>query len=253
MALDAGFRHLDTAAAYLNERAIGEGIASSKVPREEILVSGKLWRTKRTARQVMRACKQTLRQLGTDYLDLYLMHWPASPEDDEAWAIRNAEVWGAMETLLTDGLVRAIGVCNFLPYHIEELAKTWSVVPAVNQIELHPGILREELLECNERHGIATQAWSPLANGKLLGHPIIAEVAKSANATAAQVCLRWCQCHGATPITASKSIAHMKESLACASITLTREQICRIDEMEPFGESGMTALGASAIAREDTK
>ncbi|HEX9336413.1 MAG TPA: aldo/keto reductase [Pseudonocardiaceae bacterium] len=184
-ALDAGYRLIDTAQMYGNERQVGEGIARSDVPREDVFVTTKLANDLHGYDGAIAALDESLNQLGTDYVDLYLIHWPWPQQG------RYLETWQAFEKVAADGRARAIGVSNFQPQHLDRLAADSNTVPAVNQIELHPAFQQAELRTYHATHGIATEAWSPIAQGKVLGEPVITELAERHGRSPAQIVLRW--------------------------------------------------------------
>ena len=185
-ALEVGYRFVDTAASYENERGVGQGIADSGLPREEVFVSTKLRGRDQGYDSAKQARRSSLERLGLDSVDLYLVHWPLPRLD------RYVESWLAMEELLAEGLTRAIGVSNFLPEHLDRLAAESSTVPAVNQIECHPREPQLEQRADDARRGIVTESWSPLANGgELLGAPVLAGIGERHGRTPAQVVLRW--------------------------------------------------------------
>ena len=237
-AVDCGYRLIDTAASYGNETAVKKALRDCGISREELLVSGKLWNTKRQYDDAIAACKQSLRRLGLDYFDLYLVHWPASPALYENWREINAECWRAMETLNREGLAKAIGICNYLPHHLDELMKTAKVVPAVNQIELHPGFPNAETVRyCHER-GIVVEAWSPLGNGSLLENETLTEVAMKYGKTSAQVCLRWCIQHGAIPLPKSANHERIRQNFDVFDFEISGEDMVAIDNLPFLGGAG---------------
>ncbi|BDM71169.1 oxidoreductase [Streptomyces nigrescens] len=185
-ALDAGYRSIDTAAIYGNEEGTGKALAASGIPRDELFVTTKLWNSDQGYDAALRAFDASLTKLGLEYVDLYLIHWPVPSKD------AYTETYKAFEKILADGRAKAIGVSNFLPGHLERLLGETSVVPAVNQIELHPHLQQEESRAFHARHGIATEAWSPLGQGRgLLDDPTIGRIAAKHGRTPAQVVLRW--------------------------------------------------------------
>lgn len=190
-AYEIGYSLIDTAAAYSNERAIGRAVAELGVPRDELLLSDKVWNTYRGYEKVREACKNSLKKLKTDYLDLYLIHWPASPRLYPDWVSINAETWRGMESLYQEGVVQAIGVCNFKVHHLEELEKSAEIMPMVNQVECHPGMSQEKLADyCREKR-IKIEASSPLGNGQILENEILRNIAREKGRSTAQICLRW--------------------------------------------------------------
>jgi 2,5-diketo-D-gluconate reductase A len=222
-ALEVGYRFVDTAASYENERGVGQAIAGSGLPREEVFVSTKL----RGREQGFDAAKQALRasldRLGLDYVDLYLIHWPLPRLD------RYVESWLAMEELLAEGLTRAIGVSNFLPEHLDQLAAASSTVPAVNQIECHPREPQLEQRADDARRGIVTESWSPLANGgELLGRPVLAGIAARHGRTPAQVVLRWHVQQGLVTFPKASSRSRLVENLDVFDFALTDEDLAAI-------------------------
>ncbi|MEV7467093.1 aldo/keto reductase [Streptomyces kronopolitis] len=185
-ALDAGYRSIDTAAIYGNEEGTGKALAASGLPREELFVTTKLWNGDQGYDATLQAFETSLTKLGLEYVDLYLIHWPLPSRDTYV------DTYKALEKIQADGRARAIGVSNFLPGHLERLLGETSVVPAVNQVELHPQFQQAESRAFHARHGIATEAWSPLGQGKgLLEHAALAELAAKHGKTPAQVVLRW--------------------------------------------------------------
>ncbi|MCW2693462.1 MAG: 2,5-diketo-D-gluconic acid reductase [Mycobacterium sp.] len=185
-AIRAGYRLLDTAAAYQNEEGVGKAIADAGVPREELFITTKLWNADQGYDNALRAFDASLQKLGIDQVDLYLIHWPLPKRD------RYVETWKALEKIYADGRARAIGVSNFTERHLNRLLDETDVVPAVNQVELHPRLPQEELRAFHAQHGIATEAWSPIGQGKgLLDDPVIGAIAERVGKSPAQVVLRW--------------------------------------------------------------
>ncbi|MGW5927485.1 aldo/keto reductase [Streptomyces anulatus] len=184
-ALEAGYRSIDTAAIYGNEVGVGRALAASGIPREELFVTTKLWNADQGYDATLAAFDASLAKLGLDYVDLYLIHWPTPAHD------LYPESWRALEKLAADGRIRAAGVSNFQPAHLRRLLETGTLVPAVNQIELHPGLQQAELRAFHAEHGIATEAWSPLAQGALLKEKALVSIAERHGKSPAQVVLRW--------------------------------------------------------------
>lgn len=184
-ALDAGYRSIDTAAVYGNEAGVGRALATSGIPRAELFVTTKLWNADQGYDSALAAFDASLAKLGLDYVDLYLIHWPTPAHD------LYPDTWRALEKLLADGRIRAAGVSNFQPAHLRRLIDAGSLVPAVNQIELHPGLQQNELRTLHAEHGIATEAWSPLAQGALLDDGALVSIAGRHGKSPAQVVLRW--------------------------------------------------------------
>ncbi|MBQ1332047.1 MAG: aldo/keto reductase, partial [Lachnospiraceae bacterium] len=193
-AVDAGYRLIDTGFIYENEAAVGEGIraalAEGNMAREDLFVTGKVWNTERGYDTTIAAFERTAAALGLEYLDLYLIHWPAIARHYENWREINADTWRALTDLYQAGRVRAIGVSNFLPKHIEPLMET-ETAPMVDQIQYHPGMMQTPVVDWCREHGIAVEGWSPLGMGRLLGDPVLAGIAEKHGKTPAQVCIRW--------------------------------------------------------------
>ncbi|MFD0052605.1 aldo/keto reductase [Streptomyces sp. NPDC005047] len=225
-ALEAGYRSIDTAAIYGNEEGTGRALAASGVAREDLFVTTKLWNSEQGYDSTLRAFDASLAKLGLEYLDLYLIHWPVPAKD------RYVDTYKAFEKLLADGRVRAIGVSNFLPEHLERLTGETSVVPAVNQIELHPHLQQHASREAHARQGIATEAWSPLGSGKgILEIPAIVAIAQKHNRTPAQVVLRWHLQLGNVVIPKSVTPSRIKENIDVFGFTLDTEDLAAISAL----------------------
>ncbi|MEV0096799.1 aldo/keto reductase [Streptomyces sp. NPDC050738] len=206
-ALEAGYRSIDTAAIYGNERGVGQALAQSGIARDELFITTKLWNADQGYDATLAAFDASLEKLGLDYVDLYLIHWPTPARD------LYLDTWRALEKLLADGRTRAIGVSNFQPAHLERLIESSSVVPAVNQIELHPGLQQQELRAFHAKHGIVTEAWSPLAQGAVLGDEAVTSLAAKHGRSPAQVVLRWHLQTGNVVIPKSVTEARIRENL----------------------------------------
>lgn len=184
-ALETGYRHIDTAAAYGNEREVGQAISKSGLARADVYVTTKLWNADQGYDSTLKAFDASMDRLGLDYLDLYLIHWPVPAND------KYVETFKAFAELRKQGRIRSIGVSNFAPEHLRKLVDATGIVPAVNQIELHPRLQQHELREMHAQQGIATEAWSPLGQGSLLADPTVTAVAEAHSKTPAQVLIRW--------------------------------------------------------------
>jgi 2,5-diketo-D-gluconate reductase A len=185
LALEAGYRHIDTAAAYRNEAGVGKAIRASGLGREEVFVTTKLWNDQQGHDKAIQAFAASLERLGLDFVDLYLIHWPLP------MAGKYVETWQALVELHAEGRSRAIGVSNFTAEHLQRVIDETGVTPAINQVELHPYLQQVSLREFHAEHGIATEAWSPLAQGALLDDPVVVKIAEAHGKTPAQVVLRW--------------------------------------------------------------
>ncbi len=226
LALDAGYRSIDTAAAYGNEAGVGAAVHASGLAREEIFVTTKLWNSSHGRERAMNAFEKSLGRLALDYVDLYLIHWPVPTSD------KYVETWQALVELQEHGRVRSIGVSNFLPEHLDRIIEATGVVPAVNQVELHPRFQQAALRRYHEERGILTEAWSPLAQGGVLEDETIQELAKAHGQTPAQVVLRWHLQLGNVVIPKSTTPARIKENFDLFDFELSDEEMARIEELE---------------------
>ncbi|MDH6696875.1 aldo/keto reductase [Streptomyces sp. MAA16] len=226
-ALESGYRSIDTAAVYGNEEGTGRAIAASGLPREDVFVTTKLWNSDQGYDSTLRAFDTSLAKLGLEYVDLYLIHWPAPDRDSYL------DTYKAFERLHADGRVRAIGVSNFLPEHLKRLLDETSVVPAVNQIELHPQLQQRELRELHAEHGIATEDWSPLGSGKgLLEVPALVAIAQKHERTPAQVVVRWHLQVGNIVIPKSVTPSRIKENIDVFDFSLDAEDLAAISALD---------------------
>ncbi|WSN29360.1 aldo/keto reductase [Streptomyces griseoaurantiacus] len=226
-ALEAGYRSIDTAAIYGNEEGTGRAIASSGLPREELFVTTKLWNADQGHDSTLRAFDTSLKKLGLEYVDLYLIHWPMP---DRGMFV---DTYKAFEKLYEEGRAKAIGVSNFLPEHLTTLLEATSVVPAVNQIELHPQLQQQTAREVHAEHGIATEAWSPLGSGKgLLDVPAIVAIARKHGRTPAQVVLRWHLQLGNVVIPKSVTPSRIKENFDVFDFSLDEEDLGAISALD---------------------
>ena len=237
-ALGVGYRHIDTAAAYGNEVSVGEGIRASGLARSEVFVTSKLWNTERGYDKTMAAFEKTVSDLGLDYLDLYLIHWPAAANQFENWQDINLSTWKAMTELYKAGRIRAIGVSNFLPHHLQALMES-EVQPMVNQIEFHPGQMQKETLQYCKEHGILVEAWSPLGTGRMLNNETLKTIAGKYKKSVAQLCIRWCLQNGVLPLPKSVTPSRIKENAAVFDFEITAEDMSAINSMAYCGGSGL--------------
>lgn len=235
-ALLLGYRHVDTAAYYGNEAEVGEGIRRSGVPREDVFVTTKVWNTHREYRKVFESCDESLQKLKLDYIDLLLIHWPANVRSyGEQAPDLNRDMWRAFEDLYQDGKVRAIGVSNFLPHHLQQILDTARVIPMADQIEIHPGWLQKETVDfCRERN-ILVEAWSPMARQAVTENCVLQELASRHGKTPAQICLRWELQHGILPLPKSTRRERIRENAALFDFTLTDEEMAAVDALRDIG------------------
>ncbi|WP_425837806.1 aldo/keto reductase [Microbacterium sp. PA5] len=227
-ALEAGYRHIDTAAVYRNEEGVGRAIAASGIPRDELFVTTKLWNSEQGTDSTRAALATSLETLGLDHVDLYLIHWPRPDLD------RYVASWQTLEELRGEGLTRSIGVSNFHRPHLERLLAETDTVPAVNQIELHPAFAQRELRAFGEGHGIRTEAWGPLGQGKydLFGEQAVQAAASAHGATPAQVVIRWHLQHGIIVFPKSSTRERIAENIDVFGFELTADEMAAIDALD---------------------
>ncbi len=234
-----GYRLIDSASAYTNEIALAKAFASNNIPREDIILSDKVWNTGRGYEAVQEACKRSLKKLKTDYFDVYLIHWPASMKLYDNWAEINAETWRGMEQLYRDGLVKNIGVCNFKIHHLEELKKTADVMPFLNQVELHPGFPQQELIDYCEDEKIVIEASSPLGNGQILENEVLNELAVKKGVSVSQICLRWEIQKGIMVIPKTSKKERLHTNMDVFGFALSDEEMKEIDSIPYCGGIGI--------------
>jgi len=234
-ALEVGYRHIDTAQMYGNEKGVGEAVRASGLDRADVFVTSKLDNGFHRPDDARRAFDDTLSELGFDYVDLFLIHWPLPTRYDGDFV----STWRTLEQFHRDGRARSIGVSNFQVEHLERLAVESDVVPAVNQIELHPYLLNDEVRVFGEALGIATQAWSPIAQGNVLGDPVITAIADGLGRTPAQVVLRWHIQRDSIVFPKSTTPARISENFKLFDFELEADDIERIDALDQ-GEAGRT-------------
>lgn len=235
-ALAVGYRHIDTAALYGNESGVGQAVKDSGLKREEVFITSKLWNTERGYDKTMAAFEKTLAELGTDYLDLYLIHWPANEKQfgQEAAAL-NLDTWRAFEDLYKAGKIKAIGVSNFMPNHLEALLAQAEIKPMVNQIEVHPGWPQTEAIRYCQRNDILVEAWAPLGEAAALSNPVLAKIAAKYDHTPAQVCLRWEVQQGILPLPKSVHKERMAENTKLFDFELTEDEMDIIGALRNLG------------------
>lgn len=244
-ALDAGYRHIDTATVYGNEVGVGKGIKASGVAREDLFLTTKLWNTDRGYDQTLAAMDKSLLSLGVDYVDLYLIHWPNPAAHRQDWQALNADTWRAMEAILKSGKARAIGVSNFRQHHLDELFKTAAVLPMVNQIFLNPSDRQAELTAYNSAHGMLNEAYSPLGTGKMFGVKTLQQLAERYHKSVAQVVLRWSLQHGFVPLPKSVHPDRIQQNADLFDFELSAEDMTVID-----GLHGVASLAKDPDTRE---
>lgn len=229
-ALSAGYRHVDTAAVYENEDGVGEGIRASGIARSEIFLTTKLWNADQGYDSTLKAFDASLKRLGTDYVDLYLIHWPAPKRD------QYVDTWKAFIQLQKEGRARSIGVSNFQPEHLQRLIDETGVTPVINQIELHPDFPQKENRAWHEKHRIVTESWSPLGQGTLLENPVVAKVAAKHGRTPAQVIIRWHIDNGLVVIPKSVTPSRIEENFKVFDFRLDAEDMATFADLEKDGK-----------------
>jgi 2,5-diketo-D-gluconate reductase A len=231
-AIDAGYRHVDTAKLYFNEAGVGQGVRASGIPREELFVTTKVWNDDQGYDETLRAFDASLALLGMDYVDLYLIHWPAPKQD------RYVDTWRALEAIKRDGRARSIGVSNFNRPHLEKLLASSTEPPVINQVEVQPWLQQRALRDFDAAHGIVTEAWSPLARGRVLGDPTLESIAQKHGKSSAQVVLRWHIQQGLVVIPKSNSIERIRENSRVFDFELDATDLDAISALETGERTG---------------
>lgn len=237
-AIEAGYRYFDTASFYGTETYLAEAVRESGIARDEIFIASKLWKTEMGYDNVKSAFRRTLDNLKTDYLDLYLIHWPLPEPGYKDWKQLDKETWKAMEELVREGKIRAIGLSNFLPHHIENILEDCTVRPAVDQIEYHPGYSQEAVVQYCKERDILVQAWSPIGRQRVLTEPLVQELGGKYGVSPAKICLKFAVQRGIIPLPKSSSMERMKENLDLWSFEMDEEDIWRLATMPQAGWSG---------------
>ncbi|MGV0964556.1 aldo/keto reductase [Empedobacter falsenii] len=240
IALEKGYTHIDTAAIYKNEKEIGAVLKAENVDRSKLFITSKCWNTERGYEKAMAAFEQTLTDFQTDYLDLYLIHWPANETQfPDTWAELNAGTWRAFEEIYKSGKAKSIGVSNFNINHLEALFETAEIKPMVNQIEIHPGHSQPELVDFCKQHNLLVEAWSPLGSGRILENELIVSLADKYNVSVGQICINYCLAKEILPLPRSSSEKNIEANLTSNNFKLSAEDVKAIDEMPADGFSGL--------------
>lgn len=237
-AIESGYRYFDTASFYGTEPYLAEAIRQSGLPRKDFFIASKLWKSEMGYENAREAFQRTLENLDTDYLDLYLIHWPLPEPGYENWKELDKETWRALEELYAEGKIRAIGLSNFLPHHMENILAGCTVRPAVDQIEYHPGYSQEATVQYCKEKGILVQAWSPIGRSRVLEDPLVCELAAKYRVSPAQICLKFAVQRGIIPLPKSSSPERMKQNMDLFSFEMDQEDIWRLATMPQSGWSG---------------
>lgn len=237
-AIGSGYRYFDTASFYGTEVYLGQAIKESGIPREEFFITSKMWKDEMGYEGAKEAFVRSLKNLGTEYLDLYLIHWPLPEPGCETWKDLDTETWRALEELYEEGKVKAIGLSNFLPHHIENLLENCRIRPMVDQLEFHPGYNQAAAVRYCKEHEIQVQAWSPIGRGRVLEDEMIVKMALKYGVSPAQICLRYALQRDVIPLPKSSSAERMRQNQDLFSFEISREDMYRIDTMPQTGWSG---------------
>ena len=231
-AIEAGYRHIDTAQAYGNEGSVGQGIRESGIDRKDLFITTKLWNRNHSYELALSTFDESMKKLGLDYLDLFLIHWPNPIAFRDHWQQANAESWKAMEKLYEEGRIRAIGVSNFRPHHLEALAQTANVKPMVNQIRLCPGDTQDEVVDYCRKQGMLLEAYSPLGVGRIFEVPEMQKLAEKYGRSIAQVCIRWSLQRGYLPLPKSVTPSRIQENLRVFDFELEAADVQLIADLK---------------------
>lgn len=236
-AIEAGYRHFDTAAFYNTEEALGKAIKKSGIPREEFFVTTKVWKTCMGYEESKKSFEESLEKLDMDYVDLLLIHWPR-PDEKSDWKKLDIETWKAFEEIYKEGRAKAIGVSNFLNHHMQNILDNCEVVPMVNQIEFHPGYIQKDVVDFDKEHGIVVEAWSPLGRERVFKDELLNKLAEKYGKSVAQICLAFAIQMDVVPLPKSSSVERMKQNMDI-DFELEEEDFEKIVNMEEMGWSGL--------------
>lgn len=237
-AIEAGYRYFDTASIYETERALGQAVRQSGIDRTEFFLASKVWIDEMGYAGTKQALERTLNRLQTEYLDMYLIHWPRRQENDTDWKERDLETWRAMEEAYAEGKIKALGLSNFLPDHMKNIIENCQVMPVANQLELHPGYMQESAVAYCESNHVLLQAWSPLGRSRLLQSPVMLDMAAKYGRSPAQISLRFLMQHGMVPLVKASTMERMKENMDIFDFEISPEDLSVIECMPPTAWSG---------------
>ena len=231
-AIEAGYRHIDSASSYDNEEYLKKAVQEAQIPREKLFITGKVWNADQGYETTIKACERSLENLGFEYFDLYLIHWPVPKDHKKDYQVLNYETWNALETLYEKGIVKAIGVSNFQKHHLMELMqKSISIQPMVDQIEVHPFYFEEDTIDFCEENKILVEGYSPLMRGKNLDFPLFVELSTKYKKTPAQICLRWSLQKNIVPLPKSTNKERMKQNLEILDFEINDDDMVRLDSL----------------------
>lgn len=233
-AIEIGYRHIDTAARYQNEKEIGQALKETNIPRDQLFITSKVWVDCMGYDNAMESFNRSLHNLDLEYIDLFLIHWP----NNQDYRI-NVETWRALEHLYKEGKVKAIGMSNFLKHHLEPIIENCEIKPMVNQLEYHPGLVRKDTIEFCKKHNILIEAWAPLGKGTMINNEDLEKIAKKYNKSVAQLCIKWCLQNEAIPLPKSSNISRIKENFDVFDFTIEDEDMEFINKMEAFVDLNM--------------
>lgn len=236
-AIEAGYRHFDTAAFYNTEEALGKGLKKSGLPREEFFITTKVWKTCMGYEGAKKSFEESLEKLDMDYVDLLLIHWPR-PDAESDWKKLDIETWKAFEEIYKEGRAKAIGVSNFLNHHMQNILDNCEIVPMVNQIEFHPGYIQKDVVDFDKEHGIVVEAWSPLGRERVFKDELLNKLAQKYGKSVAQICLAFALQMDVVPLPKSSSVERMKQNMDI-DFELEEEDFEKIVNMEETGWSGL--------------
>lgn len=237
-AVEEGYRYFDTASYYETEEYVAEAIRRSGLPREEFFIATKLWKDQMGYENALKAFEESCKKLNTDYIDLYLIHWPKPTPDCEDWKQLDLDTWKALEKLYKEGKVRAIGLSNFLPHHIDNILNNCEIKPMVDQIEYHAGYTQEAAVQYCKKHDIIVQGWSPISRGRIFHDVTLIELAKKYQVTVAKLALRFCIQNGVIPLPKAATRERMRENMDLFDFEISDEDMKRIHTIPQVGWSG---------------
>ena len=237
-AVEEGYRYFDTASFYETEEYVAEAIRRSGLPREDFFIATKLWKEEMGYEEALAAFERSAKRLNTDYIDLYLIHWPKPTADYQDWKQLDIDTWRALEKLYKEGKVRAIGLSNFLPHHLDNILENCEIKPMVNQIEYHAGYTQEATVQYCKQHDILVQAWSPISRGRIFRDVTLVELAEKYQVSVPKLALRFCIQNGIVPLPKAASRERMRENMNLFDFEISDEDMKRINTIPQVGWSG---------------